>query len=57
VSGEQPVQLGGTGHLPAAGIGGIAGDFDEELLPHREEQPLDLPASLRLTGQFRLSCG
>ena len=25
---------------------GVAGDLDQELLPHGEEQPLDLPAAL-----------
>jgi hypothetical protein len=45
--GEQPVQLADASHVPPAGLAGIAGDLDEELLPDGEEQALYLPAPLR----------
>ena len=44
--GEQPVQLADAGHVPPTSLAGIAGELDQELLPHGEEQPLDLPPAL-----------
>jgi hypothetical protein len=40
--------------VPPAGLAGIAGDLDQELLPDSEKQALYLPPPLRLTGQSRL---
>jgi hypothetical protein len=40
--------------VPPAALGGLAGDLHEELLADGAEQPLDLPASLGLTGQSKI---
>jgi hypothetical protein len=34
--GEQPVQLADAGDVPAAALGGVAGDLDQELLADGE---------------------
>ena len=44
--GEQPVQLGDAGHLPPSGLGRLAGDLDEKLLPDGEEQAFYLSPPL-----------
>ena len=36
--------------VPAAGLAGVAGDLDQELLADGEEQPLDFPAPLGRPG-------
>jgi hypothetical protein len=36
--------------VPAAALGGVAGDLDEELLADGAEQPLDFPSALGLSG-------
>jgi hypothetical protein len=55
--GEQPVQLADASDVPPPALAGIAGDLDQELLADGAEQPLDLPSSLRLTGQSQPCCG
>jgi hypothetical protein len=49
--GEQAVQL----LQPSDRRRGLGGDLDEELVTDGAEEPFDLPASLGLTGQSRLS--
>src|SRR5215470_8868991 len=48
--GEQPVQLGEVGHLVTADHAGVTGDLDQELLPDRAEEPLDLSSALGSSG-------
>jgi hypothetical protein len=45
--GEEPVELQQISHVTLAGLGGLAGDLDEELVAHGAEEPFDLSPTLR----------